>query len=110
MRWPPAGTVRRASPDVLRPVLRIGEEVKHGPVVPDVETAHVPDLGHVGRDPFDPAGTLAESRPGLTKRGLRDIEDRDSLEGKFEEPIDQDRRPAAHVDDSSALGLERPHR
>jgi hypothetical protein len=43
-------------------VERIGEEVEHGPIVPDVEHPHVFDGGHVSDDPLDPIAVSTGSR------------------------------------------------
>ena len=39
----------------------LGQEVKDGAVMPDIEGPEGLDLGDVGDDPIDAAGTLAES-------------------------------------------------
>ena len=49
-------------------------------------------------------GTLSEPGPRLAESGLRDIEDGNLTEAEVKEPIDQDRGPAAHVDDSPPFG------
>ena len=94
--------------DILPSVRRIGQEVEHRPVMPDIEGADIPNLGHIGRDPLDTPGPLAQPRPGLAQGGLGDIEHGDSLERKIQQPIDEHRGPAAHVDDAATGG--RGHR
>src|SRR5262249_38056072 len=90
--------------DVASAVGRVGQEVEHGPVVPDVEGANLGALGHISDDPANPLGTLAEPSLCLAEGGLGNIEDRDFPEREVKEPIDQDRGPATHIADSPPLG------
>jgi hypothetical protein len=90
--------------DVTPPVGRVGQEVEHGPVVPDIERPEIRGCRYVGDHPANPLGPLAEPGSRRAEGDLGDIEDGDFSEGEVKEPIDQDRGPAAHVDDSRALG------
>ena len=97
----PLGNSSPGQFDIPAAVRRIGQEVEHGPVVPDFEGADILSLSDIGRDPFDTLGTRAEPRPGFAQGGFGNVEDGDSLEGKVKQPIDEPRGSAANVDDST---------
>jgi hypothetical protein len=52
------------------PVVWIGDEMKHGSVVPDVELAQGVAMRDVGYDPFDLRGPVAKASRGRLDGGL----------------------------------------
>ena len=79
--------------------------MKDSPVMPDVKGAKFPNLGKIGRNPFNAPGTLAQPRSGFPERGFRDVKDGNCLEVKVKKSVDEHRRTAAHIDDSAILDL-----
>ena len=85
-----------AGPDRLSQTRHVGgavrwidQEMKGGPVMPDVEAVGRLPIGDVGGDPFHFARAVAESRPGGVKRGLRNVQHRHALEPARQKAVDQ---------------------
>lgn len=87
---------------ILAAVRGLGQEVEHGPVVPDIEPANILRLGDIGHNPFDTPGTHPQSSPCLAQGGFRNVKNSDFLEGKVKQPIDEDGGSPTNVDDSAA--------
>ena len=80
------------------------EEVKAGPVVPDVVGSRRVPGDHVRRDPCDRAGLIAHARPGARQRRGGDVEHRDILIAARDQAVGKPRGSACDVDDPGTTG------
>ena len=76
--------------EVLLTVIRIGEKMKDGAVVPRVKFAQRECVSHVTGDPLDPLCLGTETQAGALQRRLRDIQYGKPIERMAEKSIDQD--------------------
>ena len=85
--------------DISGAVPCLNQEMKRGPVVPDIEGARRLPRGGVRRDPLRLAGCRTNPQLRRRKCGLRQIEHRDFIEAAHEQRIDEPRGAAADIDD-----------
>jgi hypothetical protein len=83
-------------------VIWIGDEVKHGSIVPNVELTNCVVLRDVSNDPFDLRSPLTKPSLGRLDGGLRDIEYGNVLEFRIEQSIDKERLATADVKHSAS--------
>ncbi|MDT4880525.1 hypothetical protein FQZ97_1162920 [compost metagenome] len=84
--------------DIGGAVVRIGQEMKGGPIMPYVVGAFRLPLGHVGGDPVHLIRTRAKPRPGGFECSRREIEHGDRRHALIKQCIDQPRRAATDID------------
>lgn len=85
--------------NIARPLGRLGQKVKHCAVVPQVEAARRPKLGHVGFVPLYPFRPASQAPPRVLERGSRDVENREVPVSGVEQMIDERGRSRADIDD-----------
>jgi hypothetical protein len=78
-------------------VLWIGDEVKNGSIVPNVELTDFVVLRDVSNNPFDQRSPFSKSSLGRLDGGLRYVEYCDMLESRVEQSIDEERLATADV-------------
>lgn len=86
--------------DIFSAVVRIGEKVKYGAVVPDIKTIGGQFGGRdVGFDPVDPPGTGPEPRSTVVDSPAGNIEDRHIDKAEIQQIVGQRGISATHIDD-----------
>jgi hypothetical protein len=81
--------MRRAACALLLPDLVGGQEVEDGPVMPDLIAAFRLPGQHVGNQPPNLAGSVAQAPPRVLHPGHRDFQDGDVLESAAQQGIGQ---------------------
>ena len=81
-------------------MVRIGQEVKDGPIVPDVDRRHWPIVHHVSFDPRHLLVGRSKSRSGPGERPRRNIEHRDTGHISTQQVVHEARIPAPDVENS----------
>ena len=76
----------------------VGEEVEHGPVVPEPVPAGRTPVEDVVTEPGNRGGR-ADPSTGLGQRGLGDVHDRQVDEAALDQTVDEQGGPATDVDD-----------
>src|SRR6185312_13490767 len=90
----------RYSGDVAPPILRVAQEMEHGPVVPKVVSlCREPDLSDVRDEPPNRGRPIAEARLRGFDSLRRDIEHADVDVPARQEVVDQGRRTTVDIDD-----------
>ena len=76
----------------------VDQEVKDGAVMPQVAAAVRLPVQHIGDDPLDASGPLAQAGAGMGQRRLGNVEDGEIGEAAIEQAVHQQRGAAANVD------------
>lgn len=87
--------------NVCGPIGLVGEEMKHGPIVPDIDLWDRPSAGHVRFNPRN--SVLGRAQPDLCpgERRTRNIEHRHALIPSRQEDVREAGIPAPNVDHST---------
>jgi hypothetical protein len=89
--------------DVRGATWRVGEEVEHRAIVPEVDARFVEERGRrVTDDPTHARRRVPEPRARMLERLRGDVGDGHPLEPSGEEIVDERRSAAPHVDDVRA--------
>jgi len=84
--------------DVARTIFRVGEEVKDGAVVPEIDGRHTPLPRNVRLNPRN--RRIGKSRPRTAERRAGNVNDRQALNTAIDKPIREAGISAPNVDHS----------
>src|SRR6056297_80051 len=79
-------------------ILRLGQEVKNGSVMPEIESANITDGSDIGFDPFHAGRSLTKPLLGSFQSNIGNVENRNFTDPDIEQPVHQKRLASPDID------------
>jgi hypothetical protein len=101
---PPNPQSRSHGIEVRPSIDLLGQEVKHGPVVPHVDLLRQAQVARVSGVPRHPIATISQAHPSNTQGGFGNVHYSHIAVALIQEPVDKKRRSSSDIDDLAVLG------
>lgn len=89
-------------PEIRRAIGRIGQEMEHGAIVPDVDWTRLPLSRDVRLEPAGNCRMGADARLRAIERGARHVQNSDAGQAPRQEMVDETGIPASNINQSRA--------